>query len=111
MKNQNNFKYAVYALAFIVFMSNIAIVLANDDENKNGAIVELISIIFEIFIGFCVGICTENPSCNYFLTWFVFMFIFITIISMIFCGYRPRFKRRDVQSCVNVYVGMRLARK
>ena len=112
MKSQtlNKIKVLSWIIGFIIFVSNFKMVVAEDDNDK-GVFAELFHILFEIFIGYCIESCSQNPSCNYFLSWFIFTFIFITIICIIFCGYRPEFRGRDLQSGVNVYVGMRLARK
>ena len=113
MKTQlvKKIKVISWIIGFIIFVSNFKMVVAGDHYNEDSIWVELFRFIHEIFIGFCLKNCYQNPSCNYFLTCFVCLFIFITILSMVFCGFRPSVKGRDLQSGINMYVGMILARK
>ena len=116
MKTQtvNKLKVLSWIIGFLIFVYNFKMVLADDNEgdDDNGLfVVELIRISVEILIGFGIETCSQNPSCNYYMRWFVCTFIFITIICIVLCGYRPKIRGRDLQSSLNVYVGMRLARK
>lgn len=70
---------------------------------------ELVRIFVEVSIGLSIETCSQNTSCNHYMMCFVCTFIFIAIICIVFCGYRPEIRGR--QSSLNVYMGMRLARE
>lgn len=110
MKTENKIKVLSWVIGFVIFISNFKMVLADDDDDI-GLFTELFRIFVEILIGFGIETCSQNPSCNHYMMCFIYMFIFIIIICIVFCGYRPAIRGRDLQGGLNVYVGMRLARK
>jgi len=105
----NKIKVLSWIIGIIIFVSNFEIVIADDEDDKT-AVGELVRMTIEIIIGFGIETCSQNPSCNYFLVWVVFFIIFIASILMVFCRYRPEISGRDLQSGLNMYIGMRLAR-
>ena len=110
-KTFNKIKFISYIIGFIIFVSHFKMVMANDDDDDDSLFLELIRILFEIFIGFCIESCHQNPTCNYYLIRLSLIIIIIAIISIFFSGKKPRLNGRVVQSGLNVYIGMRLARK
>ena len=104
-KTFNKIKFISCIIRVIIFICQFKLVVADDDE-ENSIFLELFRILFEIFIGFCIESCHQNPTCNYYLIRLIIIFVVITIISIIFCGNRPEINERHVQSGLNVYIGI-----
>jgi len=77
----------------IIFLGFVVLKVAADDDDDD----ELSEFIVNFIIGLCVGMCQENPVCNYYLTIITIIATIIVIISWCIFGVeKPRYKRSDL---------------
>jgi hypothetical protein len=81
-----------------------------EEEDDPGLSEIITEIIIDLFVGFMIGQCQQNPTCNYWLTAFVIVFTVVAIVGWCISGcHVENVKLRNVRRAGTVYAGSRLA--
>jgi|TARA_B100000795_G_scaffold269339_2_gene258437 hypothetical protein len=108
MPSKHRIEYSI-PLIFGIILLCMKCVRAEEEEDPGFAEI-IMEIIMDLLLGFLVGQCQQNPTCNYWLSAFVIVFTVFAILGWCLSGcqnFQPT--SRDFRRSSTVYIGSRLA--